>query len=227
MKLGAVMPTFNQARYLVAAVESVADQVDELVIVDDGSTDETPALIADLTARWPHVTSLRLDPNGGTAEAINAGVLELSASCDWLTWVSSDNVMASDWRGLLEAAAAGDVGAVYSAFWYERPGQAPQVLFTPHERGKQLTQEACYYGPGFAIRRSVWQEHRGRISHDLDNWLRVEESCWAAGLRIVGVDAPLCHYNAHDERVTVTRAHEYDAPHWLAEAKRRRAEAAA
>ena len=37
-----------------------------------------------------------------------------------------------------------------------------------------------HYGPAFLIRKDVWLEagpHRGRISHDYDHWLRVEEAC--------------------------------------------------
>lgn len=223
MHLGAVMPTYNQREFISEAVESVLPQVDELVIVNDGSTDGTAEWL-DASPGFVGVPVATLAENGGTANAINVGV-GLLAGNDWLTWVSSDNVMAAHWRDTLEAAAADDVGAVYSAFWYELPGAKPRVLYVPHEPGRLISQEECYYGPSFIIRADVWAaagEHRGRISHDYDHWLRVEEACWAKGLRIVGVPEPLCHYRAHEKRVTVTRRHEYDAPHWRAEARKRR-----
>lgn len=225
MHLAAAMPTYNQREFIAEAVESVLPQVDELVIVDDGSTDGTTRWLVDEMTDYANF--IMLGANGGTAAAINAGVNYITdlRSPDWLTWVSSDNVMAPHWRDTLEAAVTDDVGAVYSAFWYELPGSKPRVLYVPPEPARLISQEECYYGPSFIIRADVWAaagEHRGRISHDYDHWLRVEEACWAKGLRIVGVPEPLCHYRAHEKRVTVTRRHEYDAPHWQAEARKRR-----
>ena len=222
--IGCVMPTLNQSRYIVAALDSIAGQVDELVIVLDGCTDDTLRKVV----AWPTPEGLRVKilprtSNRGTAATINEGIAALDGEHDWWTWVSSDNTYSPAWRECILKADAPDVGAVYSAFRYCRPGGSGAYHFTAHSPETLLQQEACYYGPSFLIRPSVWQPHRGRISHDFDSWLRVEEACWAQGKRIVGVPHALCDYLAHSERVTVTRRHEYDAPHWQAEARKRRA----
>ena len=68
---------YNGARYLAEAIESVlADGFEdfEYVIVDDGSTDATPRILADAAARDPRIVLLRHEPNRGIAAATNRGL---------------------------------------------------------------------------------------------------------------------------------------------------------
>ena len=68
---------YNGARYLAEAIESVlADGFEdfEYVIVDDGSTDATPRILADAAARDPRIVFLRHEPNRGIAAATNRGL---------------------------------------------------------------------------------------------------------------------------------------------------------
>lgn len=260
-----IMPTYNQAWFLRHALYSIAAQTYrdfELIIVDDGSTDETPEVLAsvrsDSSGRYNAEAMVRQD-NRGTAAAINAG--EGVSRGRYLTWVSSDNLMHPLFLERLVAELDAGAGCAYGGFfwWPVTPSEACSIarvatgywsregehspgpaamglpfewvcrsraLHQPYDPARQIAQEACYLGPAHLVRREVWAEHRGKISHDLDAFLRIEEACWERGLPIVGVDEPLCVYFAHSERATVTRRAEYDAPHWLAEARKRRAFAA-
>lgn len=88
-----IIPTYNSARYLAAAVQSVIDQTWtdwELIIVDDGSTDGTADLIA---AKFldPRVRLVR-QPNQGDAAARNTGI-RLSTS-PLLAFLDADDL----WR---------------------------------------------------------------------------------------------------------------------------------
>ncbi len=220
----AVMPTRNQSQYITQAIHTVieASGVDRLVIVDDSSTDDTGEVIDD----WEcdDIDSLRLGSQVGTARAINAGVETLVMSPSiWWTWVSSDNWYEAGWAARLLEEVDENTGAVYSAFWFI--AQKTEKHFTQHRPDQLINQLACYYGPCFLIRSDVWAavgDHRGAISHDYDHWLRVEEECWDMGLKIVGIDEPLCHYRAHDQRRTVTERDSFDAHRWQKEALRRR-----
>lgn len=230
-----ILPHYRQQWALPLALRSIADQTFrdfELIVVDDGSPLSDPPMpplppTGCLLVRHPE--------NRGTAAAINTGFG--LARGKYATWVSADNLMAGTWLETLLHVLEDEAGAAYGGFYWcavTRAGiEAGEVttptrsryLFVPHESARQIGQEACYYGPAFLIRRSIWQaagDHEGRISHDLGHWLRVEEACWDAGLRVVGVDRPLCWYMAHEARATVTRAAEYDAPAILAAAKVRR-----
>jgi glycosyltransferase involved in cell wall biosynthesis len=66
-----VIPVWNGARFLDAAVASVLAQDEpplEVIVVDDGSDDDTPAVLA----RWPSVVAIR-QPHQGVATARNVG----------------------------------------------------------------------------------------------------------------------------------------------------------
>jgi glycosyltransferase involved in cell wall biosynthesis len=77
VRLTVLIPVYNGARHLDASIASVLAQelADfELVIVDDASTDATPAVLAKWAARDPRIVLLRLERNGGISVALNAGL---------------------------------------------------------------------------------------------------------------------------------------------------------
>ena len=78
--LSCVMPAFNEARSLgvvvpqtLAALQALSPQV-ELIVVDDGSGDDTPGVMRDLCAAHPQVVCLRLSRNFGKESALTAGL---------------------------------------------------------------------------------------------------------------------------------------------------------
>jgi glycosyltransferase involved in cell wall biosynthesis len=82
-----VIPCYNQGRYLAEAIDSVVAQTyrhHEIVVVDDGSSDET----ADVCARYPDVRYLR-QQNAGLSAARNAG---LGISCgEYVVFLDADD----------------------------------------------------------------------------------------------------------------------------------------
>ena len=85
-----IIPVFNGERFLNAAIESVLGQDYqplELIVVDDGSTDGTPAIIR----QYPRARCLS-QPNQGHGPAKNAG---LTAACgEFIAFLDADDV----WR---------------------------------------------------------------------------------------------------------------------------------
>ena len=89
-----VIPVYNRASLLVDAVDSVINQTYrpiEIIIVDDGSTDETPNVIADLFRRWPHLVKVVRQANAGPGPARQHG-LEL-ATGDFVQFLDSDDLL--------------------------------------------------------------------------------------------------------------------------------------
>ena len=76
MKLSVLIPVLNEAATLVEIVERVqATPYDkELIVIDDGSTDATPALLAELCRRHQNLVVLRHPQNRGKGAALATGL---------------------------------------------------------------------------------------------------------------------------------------------------------
>jgi glycosyltransferase involved in cell wall biosynthesis len=75
-RIAAIIPLYNGGEFIEAALESVLAQTrmpDEVIVVDDGSTDDGPARVEAIAQRYPLVKLLR-KPNGGQSSARNFGV---------------------------------------------------------------------------------------------------------------------------------------------------------
>jgi len=69
MRTCALIPAFNEASYIANVVEGARQQVDKVVVIDDGSGDETAQI-----ARAAGATCLRSERNCGKASALRTGI---------------------------------------------------------------------------------------------------------------------------------------------------------
>ncbi len=77
MKLTAVLPNYNHAEYLPHALNALLAQTrpaDELIVIDDASTDNSVAIIEGYLARHPNIRFVRNAGNLGTVSNINRGL---------------------------------------------------------------------------------------------------------------------------------------------------------
>lgn len=98
-----VVAAYNVARYLSPFLESVEAQLGgelsvEVIIVDDGSTDETLRIVRDWEGRSPGTVIVLSQANAGQGAARNAGLAR--ATGEWVTFPDPDDVLAA---GYLEA----------------------------------------------------------------------------------------------------------------------------
>lgn len=111
MLISVVMPVYNDEEHLAVAIERVLGQqgVDvELVVVDDGSTDRSPAIARAAADRDARVRYVPLSENGGVARARERGVRE--ATADWVWFVDSDDSWRPDAAAQLVTAALASPG---------------------------------------------------------------------------------------------------------------------
>lgn len=104
-----IIPAYNAARFLERAVDSALAQTGiatpQVVIVDDGSTDDTARVIADLAARHPTLEGHANPENMGPADTRNHAISK--ATGDWIAILDADDAFAPGrCARLLEVAQA-------------------------------------------------------------------------------------------------------------------------
>ena len=101
LNISAVVCNYNGEEYLVDCLRSVVDQegIDEVIVVDDASTDRSVALAREA---FPNVTFIEFDRNGGPCVARNAGMR--AARNRWVLAVDNDAVLTEGVVPKLKAA---------------------------------------------------------------------------------------------------------------------------
>ena len=210
--ISVIIPTRNRATYLRQAIDSVLAQRRsdfELIVVDDGSTDATPALLA--AESDPRLRCLRQEPRGISA-AMNAGVR--AARGQYVARLDSDDLWDADLLAALAAVldARPDVGVVYArAQAMDADGRPlPQFLGLPmrfpDDSLRSLVFDDCTCNIALLARRSCL-DRAGPYdeslpgNEDWDMWLRVARCC-----EFAFVDRVLAHARWHDGNTTGSRS---------------------
>jgi succinoglycan biosynthesis protein ExoO len=93
MRVSVVIPAFNAGDFIVRAIDSALSQgqvLHEVIVVDDGSSDDTRAAVSDSSQRDPRVRLVKLPMNQGPGPARNAGFA--TATGDWIAILDADDV---------------------------------------------------------------------------------------------------------------------------------------
>ena len=113
-RLTVLLTAWSAATTVARAIDSVLQETSvalELVVVDDGSSDTTPEVVAEVAARDPRVVVERLPANVGVSEARNRG-LELARGT-WITFLDADDrFLPGGIAALMRPTAEPDVLAV-------------------------------------------------------------------------------------------------------------------
>ena len=119
--IGVVIPTYNHGHILGEAIESVLSQTrrpDEIVIVDDGSTDGTKKLVRGFGRRIRYI----YQNNRGLSAARNTGIW--ASTADWVCFLDADDLWEQDKLNLqvnlIRTVDAG-VGCVYTRYLTQAP----------------------------------------------------------------------------------------------------------
>jgi glycosyltransferase involved in cell wall biosynthesis len=216
-KVTVIIPTYNRAHYLSVAIASVVAQTFddfELLVVDDGSTDNTRALLHRL-----HDSRLRClwQPHRGISAAMNTGlraargiyIARLDSDDLWLPDMLAGQVAVLDARpeiGLVYAKAqAMDATGRPLAMTLGMPERYPGDSF------RSMVRENCTCNITVVVRRACfdrigWYDETLQTSEDWDIWLRV-----AQHYPFAYVDRIVARFRQHDGNVTGSRS-----PHFAA-----------
>lgn len=203
-----IIPAFNRGGVLPRAVESAYAQVGEfeadVIVVDDGSTDNTPAVCEALRQRFPNLCVIRQN-NAGVSAARNAGIQV--ARGDFFHFLDSDDYMLPGMYSQMIAALgqSGDAADVaYCGYAVVDPAGRP-ITVTDGEpvaedmRARLLV--SCLGPPHsfFLTRKAVAAvglfDPAVTPCEDWDYWLRTAMK----GFTFVHVALPLVSYERSDD----------------------------
>jgi glycosyltransferase involved in cell wall biosynthesis len=175
-----VLPTYNGGRYLRESVESCRAQTFtnwELILVDDASTDDTPALLRQFATQDSRIRFIQNPVNSKLPKSLNRGFA--CARGDFLTWTSDDNCYRPEalakMLAFLEANPGVDV--VYTNYTVIDEAGSPKKVGPPGAGPLADLLVRNVIGACFLYRRQV-HERLGGYAEDLflvedyDFWLR-------------------------------------------------------
>lgn len=173
-----VLPTYNGSRYIKSSIQSCLDQTYqnwELILVDDASTDETPAILSAFAADDTRIHIIRNPQNARLPGALNIGFAH--ARGDYFTWTSDDNLYRP--TALAELVqfldARPDIDMVYSDCMVIDETGTPISPWLMQD--KEYLALGKSTGGCFMYRRQVHEVLGGYteqlyLSEDFDFWLR-------------------------------------------------------
>lgn len=207
-----IMPVYNSAKFLRAAIESILNQtlVDfEFIIINDGSTDESQATIQvfnDSRIQLVHNVS-----NIGVTASLNKAI-ELCRG-RYIARMDADDISAPDRLrkqvAFLESnpdvcalacvAEMMDVNGNHLGWW-----KTDKENISEAQIKKMLAKTNCIAHPSLMIRSEVIKRYRYRTeknaAEDYDLWLRL----LLHGNRITKLDEPLLRYRIHQQSTTAS-----------------------
>jgi glycosyltransferase involved in cell wall biosynthesis len=180
IRISAVIPAYNYGRYLGRAIESVLAQtrpVDEVIVIDDGSTDDTAAVAASFGQRVRYIYK----ENRGLSAARNTGIR--AAQGDWLAFLDADDCWRADKIQLqMESVERNpDCALVYtssSTFTLDGVTNSYRAI-DPSLIWPTLRYQNCISGgSGVMVRKDVFLELDGfdetlTACEDWDMWVRI------------------------------------------------------
>jgi glycosyltransferase involved in cell wall biosynthesis len=208
-RVSVLLPVRDGERYLREAVESILGQTFtdfELIALDDGSTDATPAILDELAARDERVVVERHSPAGLTA-ALNAAAAR--ARAPYLARMDADDIALPD-RFALQVAfldAHPDVAVIGGAYdEIDDAGRVARTITYPtgHDAiARAMRRHNCILHSTVTMRADAFAEAGGyRLEHaeDYDLWLRI-----ARRRKLANLSEVVLRYRRHVDQYSVDR----------------------
>ena len=171
IKVSVIIPAYNAEKYVAYAVRSALDQTIsdlEVIVVDDCSTDATPALLTERFGDNDRVRIFSQPENGGVSMARNRGIQE--AQGEYIMFLDSDDAMRSDMLEKMLAAAREHDADVLHTTGCLLPAVQPvpdDIARMPINDYKPLIPELCdsgdevYFAPKDTSQRlAQWLTHK-------------------------------------------------------------------
>lgn len=206
-----LIPTYNRAKYIKPCIDSILNQTFKdinLIIYDDGSTDNTEAIIKEYQATHKNIQYIKSKENRGVGFARN--ILLESSTADYLMWQDSDDI--SHEKRVEESLEYMDwIGAdiIFTGLIFFQDGKSfkRSKTISKVDITKYTNREGLYNNMNFAT-AFFRKELKGfKFDEELE---RKEDVVWITKLierrvRFGYIEAPLYYCRRHKDRLTYTK----------------------
>ncbi len=213
-RVSVIIPTYNRAHTIARAIDSLLTQTrppDEIIVVDDGSNDNT----LEVLERYVGKISLIVSPRNEGQPAARNRALD-AATGDFIAFLDSDDTLPIDSieRRLNALRQNPDYDVVYGDALFIDAHDQPLEIFSKVR--PMLRPSGDVYYPflqnnlapvhTFMIRRTpqtspLRMENDLRMIEDYDYWLKLSEIC-----PFLYIDTVLAHYHIHETMGTATES---------------------
>jgi glycosyltransferase involved in cell wall biosynthesis len=216
--ISVVVPCYNAERWIIPALESVLSQdwpIRDVIVVDDGSSDSSAALVR---SRFPDIKLVQ-QSNQGVAVARNQGIAR--AEGEWVAFIDADDFwlpgkLEAQWSALAAQPGARLIYTAWHVWKSADPYPSQRLLNELHaesQRSERWNGPSGWIYPNLLLDSYVWTStvlaHRSlfeeigmfdpalRIGEDYDLWLRASRVT-----PILRVAKPLALYRVHAASIT-------------------------
>lgn len=185
MTISTIIPTFNRPEATIRAVKSVLSQslpTDEIIVVNDASTDDTALVLANYKTaeNLEHLKIINLKKNQGVSGARNAGI-EV-AKGPWLAFLDSDDEWKTEKLKLqIESLKKKNLLISHTNETWIRAGKVVNKKKHHKKYGGSVYEQSldmCFIGPSTSVVHKSVFEDIGlfdtdlKVCEDYDLWLR-------------------------------------------------------
>lgn len=210
-KISVVVPTYNHARYVAEGVRSILAQNYanlEVLVVDDGSTDNTREVMAQFGEPVRYIWQA----NRGLSGARNSGIE--AATGEYIALLDADDFWEPNFLATVLPILEADrtLGAVHTGSRFvDRDGkpllQQNNVTVPADQMYDRLIDGEFFAADAVLVRRECFEQvglfdEKLRASEDWDMWLRV-----ARAFRFAGIPDALLNYRMHGENMSADPEH--------------------
>ncbi len=216
MKLSYIVPVYNVEKYIDECVKSILSQSMEdyeIILVDDGSPDNCPAICDSYAERYPDKIRVIHKENGGLASARNAGMK--IAIGDYIFFVDSDDYFGEDGvKEIYNVAVKYDVDVLQTSYFCVKDNDVARgkcntpfetnVVFDHTEMENALCTASSKMRITFVWRNLYKREFLNKNKIMFENGLKMVEDgpfnieAFSKAERFAAVDIPVYCYRIRD-----------------------------
>jgi len=202
--------TYNRAKYIRTTIESILSQPYdnyEIIVLNDGSTDDTESIVLSLQAEHPDKIRYYYQENAGIPKSRNK-LIELARG-EYIMWIGSDDLLYKDILPVFidHISKYPDVGVFYGLLTHFGYRQHTREVIDYYKKPDEILAMSIQGNspipdPSSIVKKTVYEEFGGydetfKRAQDCDFWARI-----ATRVLFKSINAFSVYYRTHDDNIS-------------------------